>query len=283
MNQQNRWQSLALILLLALVLVLTAVAEHLPAHAAGNTLTLATVTAVAGSSGTFAITLDNSDAVASGQVRFTYAASLGLTITGVQVTSRTAGFTSTGSAYNTGNASLLGYQVLFYNLSNLTIAPGAGAILTLSYTLAANASGSSALPFTQAILASAAAQALPVNTVDGTFTVSQAPTATSTATATPTSSATSTPTATATATETPTTTPTPTLTPTVETVTPTATSTAIDPGTDTPTPTLVAGATTTAIPPTSTATVTAEPTSASSTPTPIASLPAQIYLPLIQR
>lgn len=289
MKQQNRWQSLALILLLGLVFVLAAVAERTPAHAAGNTLTLDTVTAAAGTSGSFTIALDNSDAVASGQIRFTYAASLGLTITGVQVTSRTAGFTSTGSAYNTGNASLSGYQVLFYNLSNLTIAPGAGAILTLSYTLAANASGSSSLPFTQAILASAAAQALPVNTVDGALTVTQAPTATSTATATPTSSATSTPTATATATETTTTTPTLTPTPTADTVTATATSTAIDPGPGTPTP--VAGATATASQPPSTATVTvtvtvtitAEPTSASSTPTPIASLPAQLYLPIIQR
>ena len=289
MKQQNRWQSLDLAhpllfaLLLALIVGLVVGAYDVPVQAAGNTLTLDNVTAAAGASGSFAITLDNSDAVASGQVRFTYAASLGLTITGVQVTNRTAGFTSTGSAYNTGNASLSGYQVLFYNLSNLTIAPGTGAILTISYTLAANASGNTTLPFTQAILASAAAQALPVTTVDGSFTVRQAPTATSTATATPTSSATSTPTATATATETPTATPTLTPTPIADTVTPTATSTAIAPGTDTPTPTLVAGATATAIPPTSTATVTAEPTSASSTPTPVASLPAQIYLPLIQR
>ena len=194
MKRQHLWRNgywhlvLLFSLLTPFITGIATVVYSLPAQAAGNTLTLATVTAAAGASGSFAITLDNSDAVASGQVRFTYAASLGMTITGVQVTSRTTGFTSTISTYNTGNASLTGYQVLFYNLSSLTIAPGSGAILTLSYTLAANASGNTTLPFTQAILANPAAQSLPVTTVDGAFTVTQAttPTVTPSATATPT-------------------------------------------------------------------------------------------------
>ena len=283
MKQQNRWQSLALILLLTLVFVLMAVAEHLPAQAAGNTLTLPTVTASAGASGSFAIALDNSDAVASGQVRFTYAASLGLTITGVQVTSRTTGFTSTGSTYNTGNASLSGYQVLFYNLSNLTIAPGTGAILTFSYTLAANASGSTPLPFTQAILASAAAQSLPVTVVDGIFTVTQAATPTVTPSATATS--TTPPTATSTPSVTNTPTPTPTATPTATAI-PTATSTEFP---STVTPTLTPTATPIALQPTDTATATATatatslPVDATNTPSPPVAQPEQIYLPIIQR
>lgn len=282
MKQQNRWQSLDLAhpllfaLLLALIVGLVVGAYDVPVQAAGNTLTLDNVTAAAGASGTFAITLDNSDAVASGQVRFTYAASLGLTITGVQVTGRTAGFTSTGSAYNTGNASLAGYQVLFYNLSNLTIAPGTGAILTFSYTLAANASGQTTLPFTQAILANSAAQALPVTPIDGAFTVTQA---TATPTTTPSATATSTvqpPTVTATATNT--------ALPPTATATATATNTEI-PAPATPTPMVTATATNAEMPATATlpATVTSVPDSATSTPTPPVSLPAQIYLPLIQR
>ena len=190
MNQHNRWQRVdrvngLLLASLLLTLALVLVAQHLPAHAAGNTLTLDRVTASAGTSGTFAITLENSDAIASGQVRFTYATSLGLTITGVQVTDRTSGFTSTGSAYNTTNATLAGYQVLFYNLSNLTIAPGTGTILSISYTLTMDANGETALPITQAILANPGAQALPVTTVDGFFTATSAtatPTVTSIAT-----------------------------------------------------------------------------------------------------
>lgn len=280
MNQQNRWLSLALTLLLSLVFILVAAANHLPAQAAGNTLTLDTVTAAAGASGTFAITLDNSDAVASGQVRFTYATSLGFTITGVQVTGRTAGFTSTGSTYATGNATLAGYQVLFYNLNNLTITPGAGAILTLSYTLAANASGSTPLQFTQAILASAAAQALPVTPVDGSLTI-QAATATPTATAAATATSTELP-STATATATPTATA-PELPPTA-TATATATSTEI-PAAATPTPTVTATATNAEPPPTATlpAIATSIPDGSSNTPTPNAPLPEQIYLPLVQR
>ncbi len=253
MNQQSRRLSLAFTLLLSLVLILVAVAAHLPAQAAGNNLTLATVTAAAGTSGSFAITLDNNDAVASGQLRFTYAASLGLTITGVQVTDRTAGFTSTGSSYNTGNASLAGYQVLFYNLNSLTIAPGTGAILTISYTTAANASGNTDLRFTQAILANTAAQALPVTPVDGSLTL-QAETVTPTATSTAT------------------TTPTPTI---ADIVTPTVT--------NTPMATATSGETLATATPTPTLTATAEAEGTPNTPTPVTSLPAQIYLPLIQR
>lgn len=250
MNQQKHQPSVKrvnglLLTLLLLTVALTLLAYQLPAQAAGNTLTLETVSATADTSGTFAIMLDNSDAVASGQVRFTYAASLGLTITGVQVTDRAAGFTSTGSTYNTGNASLLGYQVLFYNLSNLTVAPGTGTILTLSYTLAANASGHTPLIFTQAILANSAAQALPVTPVDGSLTI-QAETATPTATPS----------------ATPTMTPAP---PIADTVTPTATTITIL-ATATPTPTATTG-----------------PEEGNNTPTPVMPQPAQIYLPLVQR
>jgi len=96
----------------------------------------------AASSGTFSIALANVDAVASGQIRFTYDAAFGLQITDAQLTSRGTGFSLNKGPYATGNPALLGYQVLFFNLSSLTIAPGTGAILTISYTTTANASGS---------------------------------------------------------------------------------------------------------------------------------------------
>ena len=163
MNKQQLWRCVGLLSLLwsLLLPLFTSDGGVTKAQAAtsvsGNTVTLDTVTVMAGNSGAFSLLLDNSDAVASGQFRFTYDTALGVTITGVQVTSRTNGFTSTGSAYTTGNNALLGYQVLFYNLSNLTVAPGSGAILTFAYTTTGNKSGSTALSFTQAILASAAA------------------------------------------------------------------------------------------------------------------------------
>ena len=197
MSVRNRWRraSLVIALLLASLLpsamIQTTAAQDVPAQATGNTLTLAPVTAAPGTSGVIAVLLDNRDAVASGQLRFTYAAALGVTITGVQLTSRTSGFTSTGSAYTTGNNALLGYQVLFYNLSNLTVAPGSGAILTFAYTTTGNKSGSTALSFTQAILASAAAQSLAVSAVNGSLTINLA---TATATATSTATSTTTPT-----------------------------------------------------------------------------------------
>ncbi|MEZ4661245.1 MAG: hypothetical protein R2911_27160 [Caldilineaceae bacterium] len=143
--------------------------------APGNTVTLDTVTAAAGSSGAFAILLDNSDAVASGQLRFTFAATLGVEIAGVQITDRTTGFESIGSAYATGDDALLGYQILFYNLNRLDISPGAGPILTVAYSTTATATGSSPLHITQSILASAAAESLGVTAVDGALTIAEVP------------------------------------------------------------------------------------------------------------
>lgn len=294
MNKQPLWRCVGLLILLwSLLLPLftpTQTVVMARAATAGNTVTLDTVTITAGNSGTFSLRLDNSDAVASGQFRFTYDATLGVAITGVQITTRANGFAATGSAYNTNNAALLGYQVLFYNLSNLTIAPGSGAILTFAYTTTANKSGNTALSFTQTILASAAAQSLSVSGVNGSLTVNLAtatPTATATGTntATPTTTATgtntATPTNTATATETSTATPTGTPTPTgtaTATGTSVATATATATGTDTPTATSTATATeTSTATPTGTATATSTATpidtataTATSTATPLA-------------
>ncbi|MEZ4621193.1 MAG: hypothetical protein R2867_37620 [Caldilineaceae bacterium] len=273
MNQQNPWRNVGVLIafLVALLSPLSsayrALAYSVSAQGTGNTTTLETVTAAAGSSGTFSILLDNSDAVASGQLRFTYDATLGIAITGVQVTDRTTGFASTGSAYATGDANLLGYQVLFYNLNNLTISPGSGAILTVAYTIAANSSGSTVLHFTQAILASALAQSLPVTLVDGSLTI-QGETATATVTPTNTDVP---PTATATATPTNTDVPptaTPTATPTDTDVPPTATATTTPINTDVPptaTPTVTP--TNTDVSPTATATATPTNTNAPSTAT----------------
>ncbi|MEZ4661244.1 MAG: hypothetical protein R2911_27155 [Caldilineaceae bacterium] len=243
MNQQKFWRnaSLIIILLVSLLPPLSitnrAAASRVFAQGSGNTVTLETVTVVAGSSGSFAILLDNSDAVASGQLRFTYDATLGITITGVQVTDRTTGFASTGSAYATGDANLLGYQILFYNLNSLTVAPASGAILTIAYTTTATTSGSTALRFTQAILTNSLAQSLAVTPVNGSLTIQSE---TPTATATPTN------------TDVP---PTATATPTNTDVPPTATATPTN--TDVP-PTATATPTNTDVPPTATATPGAE-------------------------
>ncbi len=176
LNNDGRWDVLDLQMLLNLIRSAPAqaafdMATDMAAQANGNSVRLDTVTADAGSGGTIALLLDNTDAVAAGQFRFTYAAALGIEITGVRVTDRTTGFESVGSAYPTGNADLLGYQVLFYNLSPQTIAPSTGAILTFSYTTTAEATGSSVLRFTQALLASAAAQEIAAPPTDGAVTV----------------------------------------------------------------------------------------------------------------
>ena len=89
MNKQQLWRCVGLLSLLwsLLLPLFTSDGGVTKAQAAtsvsGNTVTLDTVTVMAGNSGAFSLLLDNSDAVASGQFRFTYDTALGVTITGV--------------------------------------------------------------------------------------------------------------------------------------------------------------------------------------------------------
>lgn len=174
-----------------------------------NQVSIAAITAAPGSSGSFAVNLDNADAVASGEIRFTYDATTGINITNVVANSRTSGFTVSRS-FNAANPAQTQVVILFFNLSSLTIPAGSGAVVDVQYTTAVTATGSTALDLTTAILADAAANGLSVTATDGTFTV-EAPAATPTPTNTsepPTATPTFTPSPMPTATSTPTSPPT---------------------------------------------------------------------------
>jgi predicted secreted protein len=202
------------------------------AQSGANQLSIAAVTAAPGSSGSFAINLANANAVASGEIRLTYDATTGLTITNVVANSRTAGFTVSRS-FNAANPAQSQVVILFFNLSSLAIVPGSGAIVDVQYTTALTATGSTVLDITTAVLADAAANGLSVTASDGSLTI-QPPTPTPVPTATPTATNTAQP---PTSTPTPTTPPTATATNTAQPPTPTSTFTATPIPSHTPTAT----------------------------------------------
>ncbi|MFN8443248.1 MAG: cohesin domain-containing protein [Caldilineaceae bacterium] len=241
MKHSTLWGLLRALVIISLLILpsapaLFAAAELAPLAQATSTISFPNASSDPGQSGSFSISLDNPVEVASGQLRFTYSATIGLQITNLQTTARTAGYTIATSNVANPNPALREIQVLFYTLNQGTsIITGTGAILTVNYTTALTATGSTALNFTQTLLASPSATSLPVTAVNGSFTIN------SVATNTPTNTATNTPVP---PTNTPTNTATNTAVPPTNTPTNTATNTPVPP-TNTPTNT----ATNAAVPP----------------------------------
>ena len=136
----------------------------------GNTLILPDIQVEQNDTGNFILTLSNEDAVASGEIRFTYNSSVGFDITNVNIdktSSRADRFSSTFQKDNSDPANVE-VMALFYSTDGLTIAPGAGEILKVSYeTGTATGLGRTALMFKEALLSDLNADQLQVNTRSG--------------------------------------------------------------------------------------------------------------------
>lgn len=95
-----------------------------------------------GTTGSFALELTNDEPVAAGQFEFTYDATIGIDVTGVQLTSRTAGYADPVLFLkDDSDPQHVKVFVLFFSLSGAVIEPGTGAILDFSYQTASDASG----------------------------------------------------------------------------------------------------------------------------------------------
>jgi hypothetical protein len=129
-----------------------------------------------GSSGTITVSLDNqeTEAATGAEVWLVYDSTIGITLTGVNVTGRTAGF-STSYALDSSNPAAVTAHVLLFTLSDATITPGSGPILDISFDVAESATSgaTSPLSFSNANLSNAFGNPIrPVNYSDtGTFTV----------------------------------------------------------------------------------------------------------------
>jgi N-acetylneuraminic acid mutarotase len=104
-----------------------------------------------------------------------YDSTAGITLTNVNVTSRTTGFT-TGLTWDKSNPAAVKVHMLLYNMSNATIAPGNGPILELLFDVSASAiwGDVSPLSFSNANLSNVSGNSVPINYSDqGTFTIQQ--------------------------------------------------------------------------------------------------------------
>ena len=136
--------------LTSLFLVLALLGTCLPVPRAAaqspNQLTLDSVNAAPGASGSFPLRLTNQDAIAAGEIHFSYDSTIGLQLTNAQPDNRLSGYQVTLAQDATDPANVK-VKVLFYVLGAQSVTPGNGAILKVDYTTTAQAHGSSPLTF----------------------------------------------------------------------------------------------------------------------------------------
>jgi hypothetical protein len=142
--------------------------------AGDNQLSMESVTAAPNSTGSFNVSLNNSDVAAALQLVFTYDSTIGLDITAVQPVLRAAGFT-TNFSKNASNPASVRVTILLFTLGAPTIAAGTGAILQLSYTTTPTAQGSTPLGVNTALLSNKSGQPLTVTVSEGAFKLTLAP------------------------------------------------------------------------------------------------------------
>lgn len=135
---------------------------------AQNTVTLPLIQIQQNETGTFGLQLTNNDRITSGQFQFTYDSTIGFEITGVNLTSRTNGFTPV-FIVDTTDQNHVKVLILFYSLQSPqpTITPGSGTLLEFSYQTASVGEGESMLVFNEALLSDLQANSLPVSTQNG--------------------------------------------------------------------------------------------------------------------
>lgn len=130
-----------------------------------NTVTLGTEVFEPGTSGSVDISLTNTDAIASTQFEISYDNSKGITLTGVTPTGRGTGFQTNFSTSTAGSTTTV--TILMFNLTGSTIAAGDGAVLTLAYTAAADATGTTALVADTILLSDSSGGSLSASGVNG--------------------------------------------------------------------------------------------------------------------
>ena len=129
-------------------------AGNKPAVSGSNVVTLPDIRLQQGATGTFGVSLTNSDAVAAGQLTLNYDSTTGFDITDVNLTSRTSEFYEPivfhKDTSDPANAKVL---VLYFSLTGATINPGSDDILEFTYQTTPDASGAVNLRLTDTLLA----------------------------------------------------------------------------------------------------------------------------------
>ncbi|MCA9952786.1 MAG: DUF3372 domain-containing protein, partial [Anaerolineales bacterium] len=112
----------------------TTLTQYVPCELAivGNELRFGAETAVPDTTGSFSLDLVNADNAASGSITFTYDSTIGLTITGINATPRTSGFSTLNFSQDMMNPSAVAATIHF---SGGTLSSGSGSIFDLDYTV----------------------------------------------------------------------------------------------------------------------------------------------------
>lgn len=139
-----------------------------------NQLTLDTVNAAPGATGSFPLRLNNIVAIASGEIHFSYDSTIGLQVTNAQPDSRLSGYQVT-LAQDASDPANVKVKVLFYVLGSQSVTPGNGAILKVDYITTPQAHGSTALTFntskTTLVGGGTTPAAVPVNVTNGALNI----------------------------------------------------------------------------------------------------------------
>ena len=161
-------------LLLMLALFSTLLPVPRVAAQSANQLTLDTVNAAPGASGSFPLRLTNQDVISAGEIHFAYDSTIGLQLTNVQPDSRLSGY-QVNLAQDATDPANVKVKVLFYVLGAQSVTPGNGAILKVDYTTTAQAHGSTPLTFnstkTTLVGGGTTPTAIPVNVTNGALTI----------------------------------------------------------------------------------------------------------------
>ena len=142
------------------------------AASAANTLTLPAVQLLPSQTGTFGISLSNTDQPSAVELTFTYDAAIGFDVTQIALATRAQGVFDLASDIKTlatPTATTKQVHVLLYKLTATppVLPAGAGDIVTVTYQTTAAGTGATALAWNAAktVLSDAAGQTLPVGTL----------------------------------------------------------------------------------------------------------------------
>jgi len=176
LNSDSEWNLLDMIAEVRLVLGLTAAAmtkqvddsnERITSQMNTNKVSLTTVNALPGTSGSMKVQLSNETAAAGLQLNLAYDATRGLKLTGVRRVGRSGEIGTTAWVVMNEDSTQTKATALWYGVNGESLAMGDGDILLIDYEVATNASGAVSVEISQAILASEHADALPIQVESG--------------------------------------------------------------------------------------------------------------------
>ena len=141
--------------------------ERITSQMNTNKVSLTTVNALPGTSGSMKVQLSNETAAAGLQLNLAYDATRGLKLTNVRRVGRSGEAGTTAWAVSDENSAQAKLTALWYGVNGETLSAGDGDMLLIDYEVAANATGPISVDISQAILAGERADALPIQVESG--------------------------------------------------------------------------------------------------------------------